>query len=95
MKLSDILKIYDLKSAQYTFSYPLVLGAALAGAGDSEINRLFEYGVQAGRAFQIKDDILDMFGKEKNTGKPGWTDIKEAKKTILLFMPIRSPPRKR
>ncbi len=85
MKLSDILKIYDLKSAQYTFSYPLVLGAALAGAGDSEINRLFEYGVQAGRAFQIKDDILDMFGKEKNTGKPGWTDIKEAKKTILLF----------
>ena len=85
MKLSDILKIYDLKSAQYTFSYPLVLGATLAGAEDSEIKRLFEYGVQAGRAFQIKDDILDMFGEQKNTGKPGFTDIKEAKKTLLLF----------
>ena len=85
LRLADILKIYDLKSAHYTFSYPLVLGAILAGAGDKETKSLFEYGLQAGRAFQIKDDILDMFGKEKNTGKPGWTDIKESKKTILLF----------
>ncbi len=89
MKLPEILKIYDLKSAQYTFSYPLVLGATLAGAEAQETNRLFEYGIQAGRAFQIKDDILDMFGKEKNTGKPGFTDIKEAKKTILLFYAFR------
>lgn len=96
MKLPEILKIYDLKSAQYTFSYPLVLGATLAGANQMETDKLFEYGIQAGRAFQIKDDILDMFGKEKNTGKPGFTDIKEAKKTILLFYAFqKSSPKER
>lgn len=81
----DIYKIYDLKTAKYTFSYPLTIGATLAGAKDTEINKLSEYGIKLGRAFQIKDDILGMFGSEVKIGKSVLTDLQEAKKTILIW----------
>lgn len=85
IKKQDIYKIYDLKTAQYTFCTPLVIGATLAGAKSSEIKKLFDYGICLGRAFQIKDDILDIFGKESQTGKSSLTDIKESKKTLILW----------
>lgn len=84
IKKEDIYKIYDLKTAYYSFSYPLSLGAVLAGEKEKELKELFEYGRLIGRAFQIKDDILNLFAMEKETGKPALTDLKEAKKTILL-----------
>lgn len=81
----DIYKIYDLKTAYYTFSAPLMMGAILAKADKKEIDKLFKYGIYLGRAFQIKDDILDMFGEEKRIGKSTFTDLKEAKKTIIIW----------
>ena len=81
----DIYKIYDLKTAYYTFSAPLMMGAILAKAGKNEIDKLFKYGIYLGRAFQIKDDILDMFADENQIGKSTLTDLKEAKKTILIW----------
>jgi geranylgeranyl diphosphate synthase type I len=81
----DIYKIYDLKTAYYTFSAPLMMGAILAGAEEKEIDKLFKYGIYLGRAFQIKDDILDMFAEEKQIGKSILTDLKEAKKTIPIW----------
>lgn len=81
----DVYKIYDLKTANYTFSSPLSIGALLAGAGNGQCEKLFRYGTYLGRAFQIKDDILDMFGEEKDTGKSPLTDLKESKKTLLLW----------
>jgi len=82
---TDIYKIYDLKTAYYSFAYPLSLGATLAGAEDSQIKKIFRYGVYLGRAFQIKDDILGLFGDEKRTGKSSLTDLQEAKKTLLIW----------
>ncbi|MCX5697427.1 MAG: polyprenyl synthetase family protein [Candidatus Omnitrophica bacterium] len=82
---NDIYKIYDLKTARYTFSYPLAIGALLAGANDKEIDKLIRYGLYLGRAFQIQDDILGMFGLEKDTGKSTLTDLREAKKTLLIL----------
>lgn len=84
IKKKDIYKIYDFKTAYYSFSYPLSLGAVLAGEEEKELRKLFEYGRCLGRAFQIKDDILNLFAPEKETGKPALTDLKEAKRTILL-----------
>ncbi|UCG35751.1 MAG: polyprenyl synthetase family protein [Candidatus Omnitrophota bacterium] len=81
----DIYKIYDLKTASYTFSTPLAAGAVLGGAKDSEAKRLFDFGIYLGRAFQVKDDILGMFGDEKKIGKSCLTDLQEAKKTILVW----------
>lgn len=81
----DIYKIYDYKTANYTFASPLTMGATLAGAKISQIKKLHSYGMLLGRAFQIKDDIIGIFGKETQTGKSNTTDIKEAKRTLLIW----------
>lgn len=81
---SEIYRIYDYKTAYYTFSTPLATGAILAGAPKAESDKLFKLGVFLGRAFQIKDDILGMFAEEKRTGKSSLSDLQEAKKTLII-----------
>ena len=81
----DIYKIYDYKTANYTFASPLMMGAVLAGAKTNQIDKLFSYGLLLGRAFQIKDDIIGTFGEKKETGKSNLTDIQEAKRTLLIW----------
>ncbi len=81
---SDIYKIYDYKTANYTFASPLAIGAILGGATDTETGKLSRYGLLAGRAFQIKDDILGLFSEEKEIGKSNLTDLQEAKLTLLM-----------
>jgi len=81
----DIYKIYDFKTAYYTFSFPLTMGATLAGAKESEIINLFQYGAYLGRAFQIKDDVISMFSSEDKIGKSVLADLQEAKKTIIIW----------
>ena len=81
----DIYRIYDWKTGHYTFSAPLAMGATLAGASDSEVKKLSKIGRELGRAFQIKDDLLDLFGNGDRFGKPGLIDIKEGKKTINVW----------
>lgn len=85
IKKDAIYKIYDYKTAYYTFAAPLAAGAILAGAQDEEVEKLFQYGIYLGRAFQIKDDIMGIFEDDKTTGKPGMSDIQEAKKTLLIW----------
>ena len=79
----DIYRIYDLKTAYYTFSCPLSAGAILAGAKKQQTDLLYNYGIYLGRAFQIKDDILGIFGNENKIGKSTLTDLREGKKTLL------------
>jgi geranylgeranyl diphosphate synthase type I len=81
----DIYKIYDYKTANYTFASPLTMGATLAGAKPRQIEKLRSYGMLLGRAFQIKDDIIGTFGAVKETGKSNLTDIQEAKRTLLAW----------
>jgi geranylgeranyl diphosphate synthase type I len=81
----DIYKIYDYKTANYTFASSLTMGATLAGAKPEQIKKLHSYGMLLGRAFQIKDDIIGTFGTIKETGKSNLTDIKEAKRTLLIW----------
>lgn len=81
----DIYKIYDYKTANYTFASPLTMGATLAGAKPQQIKKLYSYGMLLGRAFQIKDDIIGTFGAVKEIGKSNLTDIKEAKRTLLVW----------
>ena len=80
----DSLKIALLKTAAYTISGPLLLGATLAGADSKILKQLKVFGDNLGVAFQIQDDILGVFGDEKLTGKPTGDDIKECKATLLI-----------
>ncbi len=82
--VKDILKMYEHKTAKYTFEGPLHLGAILGGADDKFLGQLSKYAVPAGIAFQIQDDILGIFGSEKKTGKPVGSDIRQGKYTILV-----------
>ncbi len=79
-----IMKILEYKSGKYTVERPLHLGAALAEASKKAFEALSRYGVPLGIAFQIQDDILGMFGEEKEIGKPIDSDLKKGKKTLLV-----------
>lgn len=73
------------KTAYYTFVNPLQFGAILAGANENDLKMILEYAAPAGRAFQISDDILGIFGNEFESGKSPMDDIKDGKKTILII----------
>ncbi len=80
----DALKIALLKTARYTISGPLMLGAILAGGDVERLKKLQIFGDNLGTAFQIQDDILGIFGEEKITGKSSTADIKECKASLLI-----------
>jgi len=79
----DVFYLHKYKAARYTFSLPFVLGARLAGQSESEIIELDELGESVGIMFQVKDDELNLFGTEKETGKSALGDIKDDKKTLF------------
>lgn len=76
-------KIARYKTAEYSFEFPMVCGAVLAGAGVAEQQLLREVGTNIGIVFQLVDDILGVFGNEQATGKSSDTDIYEKKRTLL------------
>ncbi|HEY7222447.1 MAG TPA: polyprenyl synthetase family protein [Micromonosporaceae bacterium] len=72
------------KSAKYTVERPLLLGAAMADA-PPEIRAAYSgYGLPLGEAFQLRDDILGVFGNPAQTGKPAGDDLREGKRTYLI-----------
>lgn len=81
---SDALRIARQKTASYSFVGPLVMGAQLAGAPEDQQAILREMGESLGIAYQIKDDILGVFGDEAKTGKSVSGDIREGKKTYMV-----------
>jgi geranylgeranyl pyrophosphate synthase len=82
MKRETIIDTLTWKTAYYTFVSPLELGACLAGREQLD-ERLHEYALNAGVAFQISDDILGVFGDSFEVGKSADDDIREGKATLL------------
>lgn len=80
----DPIIMYRYKTAGYSFVGPLVTGALCRQASQEEVGILTKFGVNAGIAFQIQDDLLGIFGDEKQTGKPAYCDLREAKQTIVV-----------
>ncbi|NKQ52898.1 polyprenyl synthetase family protein [Amycolatopsis sp. K13G38] len=83
------LRVNRLKTAAYTVERPLHLGAALAGAAQSQIATLREFGRDLGVAFQLRDDLLGVFGDPSVTGKPAGDDLREGKRTLLIALGLR------
>ena len=77
-------RVIRFKSAKYTIERPLHLGAALAGADPGLSLTYTAYGLPLGEAFQLRDDVLGVFGDPAETGKPAGDDLREGKRTVLV-----------
>lgn len=87
------LTVVRYKSAKYTIERPLHLGASLAGGGPDAMAALSDYGLPLGEAFQLRDDVLGVFGDPSQTGKPAGDDLREGKRTVLVAVALeRSSP---
>jgi geranylgeranyl diphosphate synthase type I len=80
----DVEVIHALKTASYTVTGPLAMGASLAGASELRVAQLARYGRPLGIAFQLRDDLLGTFGDPRATGKPVGNDIRQGKRTALV-----------
>jgi geranylgeranyl diphosphate synthase type I len=78
------LRVASLKSARYSIQQPLLIGAALADADESQLSALSAFGHPVGMAFQLRDDVLGVFGDAAVTGKPSGDDLREGKRTVLV-----------
>jgi geranylgeranyl diphosphate synthase type I len=82
---ADIRATMRAKTAAYTGEAPLTLGAASAGMDDARIEAIRQAGVPLGLAFQLRDDILGLCGDPTITGKPSGGDVREGKRTLLMW----------
>ena len=79
------LKVARYKSGKYTIERPLHFGAALGSKNPEKIMDMYShYGLPLGEAFQLRDDVLGIFGNPEETGKPAGDDLREGKRTVLL-----------
>jgi geranylgeranyl diphosphate synthase, type I len=78
------------KSAKYTVERPLLFGAALAGAAPEIVAAYSGYGLPLGEAFQLRDDVLGVYGDPARTGKPAGDDLREGKRTYLVAVALEA-----
>lgn len=82
--LEAVLEVARRKSGNYTVRRPLEIGAAMAGCRDRTLSQLGRYGAAIGEAFQLRDDVLGIFGSPAVTGKPSGGDLLERKATSVI-----------
>ncbi|RGE22545.1 polyprenyl synthetase family protein [Leucobacter sp. wl10] len=85
-QLERSTRVLVYKSAKYSVEAPLLIGASLAGAREEQEDGLADFGLPIGVAFQLRDDLLGVFGDEELTGKPIGDDLAEGKRTVLVTL---------
>jgi geranylgeranyl diphosphate synthase type I len=83
--MAAVLEVARRKSGNYTVRRPLEIGAAMSGCSDRTISGLGRYGEAVGEAFQLRDDVLGVFGAETVTGKPDGQDLIERKASSVVI----------
>ena len=94
-RASDVeaaMTVLRYKSAKYSVERPLHIGAALAGADPEVFEALSAFGLPLGEAFQLRDDLLGVFGDPALTGKPAGDDLVEGKRTVLVALALEHAP---
>jgi geranylgeranyl diphosphate synthase type I len=86
--VASALRVARFKSAKYTIVEPLHLGAAMAGAPPEVFAAYSAFGMPLGEAFQLRDDVLGVFGDPSITGKPAGDDLREGKRTALVALAL-------
>jgi geranylgeranyl diphosphate synthase type I len=82
------MTVLRYKSAKYSVERPLHVGATLAGASPDQLAELTAYGLPLGEAFQLRDDLLGVYGDPAATGKPAGDDLVEGKRTVLVALAL-------
>lgn len=85
-QLERSTRVLIYKSAKYSVQAPILIGAAMAGASNEQLRALADFGLPVGVAFQLRDDLLGVFGNEAITGKPSGDDLTEGKRTVLVTL---------
>lgn len=85
-------RVIVYKSAKYSVEAPLVIGALLGGASEAQVASLRDAGVPLGVAFQLRDDLLGVYGDPAATGKPAGDDLREGKRTVLVALARQALP---
>ncbi|GAB1815750.1 polyprenyl synthetase family protein [Mycobacterium sp. MUNTM1] len=95
--LKAVLDVARRKSGNYTVRRPLEIGAAMGECDDRTLSQLGRYGTAVGEAFQLRDDVLGVFGAPAVTGKPGAGDLRERKATsvVVAAHQLADPPSRR
>ncbi len=83
-RIARASRVIRYKSAKYTIEHPLLIGAAAGGVAGTDLEALSRYGLDLGHAFQLRDDLLGVFGDPVTTGKPAGDDLREGKRTVLI-----------
>lgn len=91
--INEVMNVMEWKTAHYTFLNPLTFGMVLAGADCEMTDAIRDYSLNAGKAFQVSDDILGTFGVEFESGKSPLDDIKEGKRTLLTMHALETASR--
>ena len=91
-ELEVALNVITYKSAKYSIEAPLAIGGSLGGASMPQMAALREFGLPLGVAFQLRDDLLGVFGDSELTGKPAGDDLIEGKRTVLVALTRRTLP---
>ncbi|HEU4999385.1 MAG TPA: polyprenyl synthetase family protein [Lapillicoccus sp.] len=87
-RIDSARNVIRYKSAKYTIEHPLLIGASVGGVAAADMARLSEYGLALGEAFQLRDDVLGVFGDPTTTGKPAGDDLREGKRTVLVALAL-------
>ena len=91
--IEEAWKVNRFKTAAYTIERPLHIGGAIAGASEDIIAAYREYGQKVGIAFQLRDDLLGVYGDPSITGKPAGDDLREGKRTVLYATALAAADR--
>ncbi|HUR76115.1 MAG TPA: polyprenyl synthetase family protein [Sporichthya sp.] len=84
------MRVLRFKTAKYSVERPLQLGATLAGGSVELVQAFTAVGIPLGEAFQLRDDVLGVFGDPERTGKPTGDDLREGKRTVLVATALAS-----
>ena len=88
-QLARAMAVLRYKSAKYSVEHPVRIGAGLAGADEDFVAHCSTFALPVGEAFQLRDDVLGVFGDPGTTGKPAGDDIREGKRTALVALCAR------
>jgi geranylgeranyl diphosphate synthase, type I len=85
----DALRVAEYKTSKYTVEGPLLMGAAAGNGSTALTAALRAYARPLGEAFQLRDDVLGVFGDPRRTGKPAGDDLREGKRTLLVAIAMQ------